>query len=511
MRIADANQAGTSVRDLAAIVFRRKWSIAVIFVTGLVATVVWLWVVREDMYELTAKVLVKIGYEQAPSNTILSDRPLNVIGQRAQDVNSEIDILQNTELLSRVVTRLGLDQPPPEPPYPDGRFARGRWHAKRVAKQVRELVDETLIVASLRPRLTYREKVLSTLRIGLRVVPQKDSNVFIAQMLLPVRQGSSAVLNTLLDEYLAFRLQLWKASGTVAFFESQVADTGRDLRNAEDALNTFENNFDINIMSRQQDVLLLAISDAERAKRDAELALVDARAKWARLDKELAGDDPSFAVSGEFGTGSFPEQLMVQLSTLQREREKLRMTELDDGVRLQNMKSQINVVLAQIRDYVKSVEAEKQAAFETRSDAVARLRAELRALHAQESQWNALKRRAKVSEDAYLMYRGRLNEASGVEALESRRIGNVVIVERATDPLAPYGVRKLTLLGIAFALIVCAALAWITIAEFFDHGVYTAATLQEQVDAPVLAVVPSSRTAQLRRLSRRTPTFESIG
>jgi capsular polysaccharide biosynthesis protein len=94
---------------------------------------------------------------------------------------------------------------------------------------------------------------------------------------------------------------------------------------------------------------------------------------------------------------------------------------------------------------------------------------------------------------------------------ESRRIGNVVIVERATDPLAPYGVRKLTLLGIAFALIVCAALAWITIAEFFDHGVYTAATLQEQVDAPVLAVVPSSRTAQLRRLSRRTPTFESIG
>ena len=50
-----------------------------------------------------------------------------------------------------------------------------------------------------------------------------------------------------------------------------------------------------------------------------------------------------------------------------------------------------------------------------------------------------------MAEASYLMYRGRLNEATGVEALETRRIGNVVIVERATDPLAPYGVRKLTL------------------------------------------------------------------
>jgi succinoglycan biosynthesis transport protein ExoP len=510
MNAADANRTGLSGRDLIAILFRRKWSILVMFITGMLAAVVWLWVVRDDTYELTAKVLVKIGYEQAPSNTILSDRPLNVIGQRAQDVNSEIDILQNTELLGRVVARLGLDRPSAPTPYPDGLFARGRWHAKTVARRIRDVVDETLIWAGLRPRLTPFEKVLSALKAGLRVAPQKDSNVFIAQMLVPVREGSSIVLNTLLDEYLAFRLQLWKGAGTVAFFQSQVADTGRELRSAEDALNAFENTFDINILSRQQDVLLVAISDAEKARRDAELALVDARAKWARLDAQLATDDPSFAVSGEFTNGSFPEQLMAQLSTLQRDREKLRMTELDEGVRLQNMKSQIAVVLAQIRDYVRSVEAEKQAASDQRAADVSRLRAEIKTLHAQETGWNALKRRVKVAEDSYLMYRGRLNEATGVEALETRRIGNVVVVERATDALAPYGVRKLTLLGLAFALVLFAILSWISVAEFFDHGVYTADALQSQVDAPVLAVVPVSRGARLRRLARRAPTFEGI-
>ena len=511
MSTADSIRIDISGRDLVATLFRCKWSIVLILCTGVVATVVWLWVVRDEVYELTAKVLVKIGYEQAPSNTILSDRPLNVIGQRAQDVNSEIDILQNTELLSRVVTRLGLDQRPPPAPYPEGLFARGRWHAKAIARKIRDVVDETLILAGLRPRLTYGERVLSTLKAGLRVVPQKDSNVFVAQMLVPVREGSSVVLNTLLDDYLAFRLQLWKGAGTMAFFQSQVVDSGRELHDAEEALNGFESTFDINVLSRQQDVLLLAISDAEKPRRDAELALVDARAKWARLEAQLATDDPSFAVSGEFTNGSFPEQLMAQLSALQREREKLRMTELDDGVRLQNMKSQIAVLLAQIRDYVRSVEAEKQAAYDQRAADVSKLRIELKTLHAQEADWNALRRRVKVAEESYLMYRGRLNEATGVEALETRRIGNVVIVERATDPLAPYGVRKLTLLGIALCLTVFAALAWVAVAEFFDHGVYTADSLQTHLDAPILAVVPRARGARLRRLSRRMPTFESAG
>ena len=500
-----------SGRELIAILFRRKWSILFVFLTGVFAAVVWLWVVRDDMYDLTAKVLVKIGYEQASSNTILRDRPVSVIGNREQDVNSEIDILQNTELLGRVIDRLGLDRPSPPPPYPDGLFGRARWHAKRLVKDVRAMLDEALIVAGLRPRLTYREKVLAALKAGLLVVPQRDSNVFIARMRLHFREHSSVVLNTLLDEYLAFRLRLWKGEGAVLFFAQQVEESNQELRAAEDALRRFEGASDINILSRQQDVLLLAISEAETAARQAELELVEARAKWTRLERELASDDPAFAVSGEFATGSFPETLMAQMSALQREREKLRMTELDDSVRLQNLKSQFAVFLGQIGAYVQSVLAEKNAAHDARVAAASRLKAELRNLHAQEADWNGLKRRVKVLEDSYLMYRGRLNEASGVEALEARRIGNVVIVERATDPLAPAGIRKLTLLGMALCVALFAALAWVAIVEFFDHGVYSADTLERQVDAPVLGIVPTARGARLRRLAaRRPPAMEGV-
>lgn len=492
-----------SGRDLISILFRRKWSMLLIFLTGAIGAVAWIWVVRDDSYELIAKVLVKIGYEQTSSNTVLNDRPATVIGNRVQDVNSEVDILQNTELLARVVDRLNLDRPGPPPPYPQGLFARTRWHAKDVAKRVRDTIDEVLIVAGLRPRLTYREKVLATLRAGLLVVPQKDSNVFVARMLVNFREHSSVVLNTLLDEYLAFRLKLWKGDGTVDFYKSQADAGARALGAAEAALHRFEAASDINVLARQQDVLLLAISDAEAQLSGAELALVDARAKRARLKRELAAEEPNFAVSGEFATGSFPETLLAQMSALQREREKLRMTELDTGVRLQNLKSQFAVYLSQIGTYVRSVEAEKQAAYDSRLAAATRLRNELRALHAQEGKWNDLKRGVKLLEDNYLGYRSRLTEAVGVEALENRRIGNVVIVEHATDPPAPAGIRKLTLLGLSLAVALFAALAWVAVAEFFDHGIYSADALQRHAEAPVLAVIPTARGARLPKMIAR--------
>jgi uncharacterized protein involved in exopolysaccharide biosynthesis len=512
MHTFDTNGTGVSSRDLLTVLFRRKWGMAFVCLTGVFATVIWLWVLRDDTYALTAKVLVRIGYEQAPSNTILSDRPLNVVSYRAQDVNSEIDILQNTELLGRVVDRLELYRASPPPPYPDGFLARTRWRAKSIATRAKQFVDESMIWAGLRPRLTEREKVLAALKAGLTVAPQKESNVFVAHLLVNVREHSSIILNTLLDEYLAFRLKLWKGDGTVAFFQSQAAESERQLHDAEEALSRFESQSGITLLNRQQDVLLVTASDAERVMHEAELALADANGKWMRLERALATDDPSFAVSGEFATGSFPEHLMVQLSSLQRERERMRMTELDEGVRLQNLKSQTAVTLAQIRDYVRSVVAEKQAAYDTRAAVVSTLKARLRSLHGEEADSTALKRRVKVLEDQYLMYRSRLNEATGVEALEAQRIGNVVVAEWATDPLAPAGVRKLTLLLIALCISLWAAIAWVVVAEFFDHGIYTAATLQNHVGAPVLAVVPTAQSARLREMvGRRVPARAASG
>src|SRR5689334_20016231 len=103
-----------SARDLALVILKRKWSILVIIVTAMLGAVVWLWGVRDDMYKSYAKVLVKLGREQATPPTVMGASPA-LIGYRSQEVNSEIDIFQNIESIGRVVDRLHLDQPVQEP------------------------------------------------------------------------------------------------------------------------------------------------------------------------------------------------------------------------------------------------------------------------------------------------------------------------------------------------------------------------------------------------------------
>jgi uncharacterized protein involved in exopolysaccharide biosynthesis len=485
----------TSVRDLVFILFKWKWSLFGVVAVGLCGAVVWLWVIRDPAYELTAKVLVKIGYEQAPPATNLTDRVTPVIGERLQDINTEVDILQNTELIAQLVDRLQLDVPAPPVPYPDGFVARARWHVRDTMTRFKEWQNDVLIGLGLRPQLTRRESVIAMLKDGLLVLPQPDSNVIAAHMFVPVREGSSVILNTLLDLYLSYRLKVWKGEGAVEFFEANVLETERQLREAEEALRQFDEAWDVPALNHQRQVLQLAISDARAEARDAEIAYREAAGREERLLRELTAPEPVFATVGAFEQGSFPETLLTQLSQLRREREQLRLTELDGSRRLQNNQAQFDLVLAQVAAHVRAIVADRQRVYEARAAALAALETQLREVPAKETERHALQRRASEIEEAYLMYREKQRETDAIAQLESQRIGNVVIIERATDPLRPAGTRKLTLLAASAAVILFVALAWVAVAEFFDHRIYSAEALERELGVPVIGVVPAARRA----------------
>jgi len=71
-----------------------------------------------------------------------------------------------------------------------------------------------------------------------------------------------------------------------------------------------------------------------------------------------------------------------------------------------------------------------------------------------------------------------------------KHVGNVEIIEHGIDPLKPSGLRRQTFLLIAAGAGLLAALAWISVLEFFDHRVYEAEDLQARLGAPVVAVIP---------------------
>jgi uncharacterized protein involved in exopolysaccharide biosynthesis len=496
----------TSMRDLAFILFKRKWSMIVIFMATMISASVYLFLIRDDLYEVTAKVLVRIGHEQEPPATVMSERPMMIVGQRFQDVNSEADILSSTELLSQVVDELHLDVPGPPAPVPPGLIAKTRYYAKAFMKTVKQLQNEILIRIGFRIRLTPREEAIAMLQKGLLVTPQKDSNVIVAHLFLPTRQYSSAIINKLLELYQNFRLKMFLDQTAHEFFTTEADRIRNDLNSAEKALQDFESQSGIRSIEEQEKELVRQIAEAQTALTAAEMVHNMSAAKAARLEQEMKAEEPDFAALGTFDVSKFPESLMLQLADLRKEREALKLAPLAESAALEKNRKQFGVFMDLLASHLRAALAQADQTRNARKDELAQAQARLDGLHQARMKWNDLKRDAKVLENRFLFYQNKLEQSAATAAMERQRVGNVEIIEHGMDPLAPTGMRKVTLLGMSLVMGLLAALAYASILEFFDHRIYETRSLEHRLNAPVLGVIPAmKRHGNGKRLKRGQP------
>jgi uncharacterized protein involved in exopolysaccharide biosynthesis len=332
--------------------------------------------------------------------------------------------------------------------------------------------------------------------------PPKDSYVIVVSMYLPVREGAARVLNSLLDIYLQRRAALFEERTAVPVFRSEAAARSAGLSEAETQLQAFETQSGISAIEKQKEVLLSEIARSDEELRSAELARGEAAEKLSRMERELQSSEPDFAALGDFEKDSFVGSLLLQLSELQKEREQLRLTELDSGARIQNNRSQFSALMKLVLSNLRSTLEQFEATRESRAVAVKQLHASLANLHDQQSRWTDLRRKTEVLESDYLFYGKKLAEASANAALAKADTSNVVIAERAMDAIAPSGMRKTTLLEISLGVALLAALSWVAVLEFFDHGLYSGADLEKRLGAPVLASVPFAKPGKMLETSR---------
>jgi uncharacterized protein involved in exopolysaccharide biosynthesis len=102
-----------------------------------------------------------------------------------------------------------------------------------------------------------------------------------------------------------------------------------------------------------------------------------------------------------------------------------------------------------------------------------------------------LTRASKSAEESYLLYVNKREEARISDALDRKRISNVVIAEAATVPALPVNSPwVLMLLGGLLATSVSAGLAFT--AEYFDPSFRTPDELKQVLDVQVLAAIPKN-------------------
>ena len=477
-----------SARELVFVLMKRRWSIFFLLLASVIGSFVYLFLIREDIYAVTARVLVKLGREQAPPPTLMWSGPL-VVGYRTNEVNSEMEILQATSLVNKVIDDLHLDQPsPPEPP-PPGVFAKTKYYSRLANRTVKEFIEEAYIRVGLRERLSLREKVLDTLQKSINVKAAKDSNVFVVVLGTPYRKGATLVLNKLLDEYLIHRQTIYQSKGA-EFFRNQADRSMEELRAADKQLQDFENRENISALTKQEETLVEQINRDQAFVREARILRNESAHKVRQLEIQLKSSDPNFAAVGDFPRDSFQQNMLNQLADLEREREKLRLTELETGEKVVNNRQQFRVLSVMLEANLRSGLAEREANLAARSKSLGEMENELRSRHGKVSEWISLKRKAVDLEGSYTAYRKKMSENKVDFEMQNASLGNVVIIDRPVDPIMPVGLRKTTLLGIIMLTALFVALAWVSIAEFLDQSVYSASQATRALGAPVLAELP---------------------
>jgi len=476
-----------SLHELAHVLFRWKWTIVLSTGLAVFATAFWLFFVREDLYRTEARLIVKAGQEQAPPSTAVG-QPANTVAYRSADVRSEIDILQSTELLGRLIEKYGLDKER-SALAPKGFLQAARAKVKGAVRWVKDNFEELMITAGMRERLSRREKTLAGLKTGLKVSVPEGSNTILAELYLPFRVGAGAVLNALLEEYLAFRQKVYQDRGD-EFFAEEMKQRASRLAQAESRLNEFERKAAILDQPRQKQILLQSQAELHRLVQEARIRYGEAEKKSGELAQQLTLPRPNYGVLGDFEDAEFQKDLVLDLAKLEKERQQLLLTDKEDSERVRNTDARIRLLGSMLEANLRSVLFQRKARLEMLEAEASGLRSALEKLHESEVEWQDLRRDAAQLGEEYEFYRKKYEESSAARTALERRVGNnVTVIESAIDPVRPSGVGKDIYLTLAFIAGLVAGLAFVALAEFFDPRLYLPSQLEAAAGTPVFAAI----------------------
>jgi uncharacterized protein involved in exopolysaccharide biosynthesis len=474
-------------RDLALVFFKRgRIAVSIVIVTVL-ATAAYAFLIREDSYLVTARLMVRGSQSQEPPPN-LSDASMAVGGYRFQEVGAEAEILQSSELVTRIVDRLHMDRPAKLNLPSHGVLSICVYHLKAALRNLRDTWSELMISAGLKERLSRREQAIARLQKSFSATPVKDTNVILLTLDLPYRVDASRVLNAWIDFYQRFREELYRGRTGQEFFLDELNRSKAKLTAAEDAERGFDGQNQLSDPAKEEQVLLEQLAQAQQSLRESRIAQELVEGRIAAFSREAGKADPQFVVLGSGERDTLLSGLLMDLAGLQRERERLRLTDLDSSARIVNNRAQFQQLLDMATRHLNSLLQQRQEETAVRAGAVRDIGERLQSVHFLQTEQSRLKRNVATTEAEYLTFMRRYEEARATAGLDRARIGQVAVVASAIDPLTPAGIPKSYLLLAALAAGMLAALLWLTLAEYFDNGVYTPAHLENILNAPVIAV-----------------------
>lgn len=490
-----------SARDVAGILFRRRWAIVVtevsiLLIVGLYA---FFW---PPTYEATVRFLVKNDrVEPVISADQQSIRTIARAGVSEADLNAEAALLQSAAVLEQTVADLGLDQQP------------RHWAL--------ELLDWPLRQATAvynayhdRPGATSRQETVARLARRLDVQPEQKSSIIRVRLQWGHPRAAEEILQRLSEHYVAQHLAVRQISDSRTFFRTQTERKRSELEAIATRIAAIRPAASLTLLMAERDMAARQVSDFEGQWRKAQATRAEVSARIEALVQQLAG---------------LPEQLTLEDRTIVNARtlDALKARVLD--LRLQRTQlaqkySPTHRLVLQITQLLSEAEAmldgeehgsyterttgRNSAADHARQELIMS-RVQLESLEALDSamrsqqaalqravdrydadleQLRALDVERTAAEAAYLQYLRQSEEARASDDLTQAAFANTVAIEPVRAGSSPVKPNRSLLFKLALGVGLLVSLGVGVLAEVLDHRVHRARDVEALTGVPVLAV-----------------------
>lgn len=486
------------VQELAAVLWRRRKIVAVIFGAGVLAAIVLAWI-QAPAYRAAATLRLTSARATIALSPDANERP-RVDPVTEADLGSEVALLRSTSLLREV---LAPHQARLETTPPMGGITAWATALVRLPGRVYRAIHDVPPPSALDLWVEDTARHLSVEPIG-------RSNLIEVELESREPVWAAQLVNELVSHHVGRHVRMNQQVSTQQFFESQRALLSDRLSEAEAALREFYRREGIETTATALPALRTRVTKLEAALADAETSLAEATAEAGFLGdamRAMPRDSGVIAAAGASPT-SATALVKARLVELELQRSQLLAQYAPNSMRVGDVDRQIaearrlldrerrtagaaadptrqalESTLTQTRARAAALEA-RTASLREQLDAHRR---DLGRLSGVASEQERLEREVSTAKQSLSTYLKKAEEARFSNALDESRIVNVAVVEPATVPETPQPSKRLTTMLLGMLVSLAAALGVAFIRDRLDPTLKSAAEAERVTGLPVLA------------------------
>jgi len=465
-----------------------------VWVAGVVMAAVLVYAFAGARYRAQMKLLVRPGRADAPASA-QANAPLDLtrLAITEEELNSEVELLQDDEVLRKVVEENGLG----------GRdwlhFLRlNEGRSERVERAARRLANQ------------------------LKVEPVKKTNLITVKYASSDPALAAKVLLSVANAYLEKHAAVHRPRGEFPFFAQQTSESRRQLDEAQQKLLHFMAGHNVVAADLERDLTLQKLSATEAGYREtrAELAETEQRMQALRAQLVRLPERTTTQVRSA-DNAEVMATLKSSLQALQVKRIDL-LTKFEPSHRLvlevdQQIAETGAAIARENATPLRDETTDRNSHYEWAKSELEKTEVHYRALQARAAEIGGqlasyreqarqlgqaaiaqddLQSSARAAEENYLLYVKKQEESRMADALDERGIVNVAIAEQPVIPALPVlSTWAVLALGMFIAGASGAGAAFA--ADYVDQGFRTPDDVLAYLHAPVLASLPSSSQKRL--------------